>query len=126
MRFLLVFFALLAFRPALAQENENLRQFAIQLTLNERYRDTLNWDDRILQAKTNYELLLLKLEKDGQILLAGSIDLPPRAPERYEIIVLKPMTMDAAKGILQQLPVVNSGMMRARLYPFALKTAESK
>lgn len=122
MRLLCLFVALLAFQPAFAQENEIAKQFAIQLTLNDRYRDTLNWDERIQQAVNSYELLLKKLETEGKIILAGSVDLPPRAPERYEIIVLRPMTMEAARGILQQLPVVTSGMMRARLYPFELKT----
>lgn len=122
MRLLCLFVALLAFQPAFAQENEIAKQFAIQLTLNDRYRDTLNWDERIQQAVNSYELLLKKLEAEGKIILAGSVDLPPRAPERYEIIVLRPMTMEAARGILQQLPVVTSGMMRARLYPFELKT----
>ena len=122
MRLLCLFVALLAFQPVFAQENEIAKQFAIQLTLNDRYRDTLNWDERIQQAVNSYELLLKKLETEGKIILAGSVDLPPRAPERYEIIVLRPMTMEAARSILQQLPVVTSGMMRARLYPFELKT----
>ncbi len=122
MRLLLIICALLAFHPVFAQENDGIKQFAIHLSLNERYRDTLNWDERIQQAVMTHEQLLKKMEKDGKIILAGTVDLPPRAPERFEIIVLQPMTIDDAKGILQQLPVVTSGMMRARLFPFDLKT----
>jgi len=122
MRLFFLFVSLLVFRPAFAQENETIKQFAIQLSLNDRYRDTLNWDERIQQAVISYEQLLKKLETEGKIILAGSVDLPPRAPERYDIIILQPMTMAEARGILQQLPVVTSGMMRARLYPFELKT----
>lgn len=123
MRLLLILLALLSFTPAFAQEVESRNQYAIQLTLNERYRDTLNWDSRIIQAVEAYELLLKKWEAEGKLVLAGSIALPPRAPEQFELIVLQPMSMEEARGILQQLPVVRSGMMRARLFPFTLKAA---
>lgn len=123
MRLLLILLALLSFTPAFAQEVESRNQYAIQLTLNERYRDTLNWDSRIIQAVEAYELLLKKWEAEGKLVLAGSIALPPRAPEQFELLVLQPMSMEEARGILQQLPVVRSGMMRARLFPFTLKTA---
>lgn len=125
MRLLLICLVLISAKVTFAQENQSPKQFVIQLTLNERYRDTLNWDGRILQAVEAYEVLLKKLEKDGKIILAGSIDLPPRAPEQFELLVLQPMTMDEARGILQQLPVVRSGMMRARLFPFTIKSTNA-
>jgi|GEM_PF-6471405 len=123
MRLLLLVLAFLAFKPAFSQEKEALKQFAIHLTLTERYLDTLNWDNRINQLMLDYNLLLKKLEAEGKIILAGGVALPPRAPERYDIIVLRPMTINDARDLLRQLPVVSSGMMRARLYPFELKTS---
>lgn len=122
MRYLFFLCVLLGLNTAQAQENQVSEQFAIHLSLNERYRDTLNWDTRILQAVEAQQQLILKLESEGKLVLAGSIDLPPRAPEYFELLVLRPMTQADARIILQQLPVVRAGMVRARLYPFKLNT----
>lgn len=92
--------------------------YAYQLTLNPQYQDFSSWNQIVndtLQAHANY---LRQGLSEGKVVFVGRTDAGPK--ENFGLAIFKAAGAVEAEVFMKGDPVVQAGIMSAKVFPFKL------
>jgi uncharacterized protein YciI len=111
-----------------AQDSTKLKpkQWLGILTLEEKYKDDKNWgkeDEAIVGAHFQR---LVKMNKEGVVLLAGRTQLESNDPDMMGLVIFYAKDEKEAEAFMMSDPAVKSKIMKAKILPYGIAVGACK
>jgi len=112
-------FVILSLR-SVAQEPAKPKEFVGVLTLEDKYKDEKNWTEKEQGIVGEHFQRLVRMKKEGIVVLAGRTDLPTSDPNMMGLVIFYAKDDQEALSFMMNDPAVKNNIMKAKVFPYGI------